>query len=271
MNYEQIEKTANFLKETGIANPQIGIVLGTGLGNLATKIEVEKEIPYEKIPSFPLSTVESHSGKLIFGKIGGKSVVAMQGRFHAYEGYSMEEIVFPIRVLKELGINYLLISNAAGALNLEFNKGELMLITDHINKFPFNPLLGKNDNRIGTRFPDMSEAYSNSLNEKLRKIAVHKGIKMQEGIYISAEGPMLETPAEYRMLRKLGGDAVGMSTIPEVIAANHLQLPCCAVSVLTDECDPDNLEPVLLEDIIAVAAKAEKSLTILFEDLISML
>ena len=268
MNYEQITKTASFLKEKGIISPEIGIILGTGLGNLVTKIEIEQEIPYQDIPSFPLSTVESHSGKLIYGTIAGKKVLAMQGRFHAYEGYSMEEIVFPVRVMKYLGISYLLISNAAGAMNLEFKKGDLMLITDHVNKFPFNPLLGKNDERIGTRFPDMSEAYSAEVNARLEEIAVKENITLRKGVYISAEGPMLETPAEYRMLRKLGGDAVGMSTIPEVIAANHMQLPCSAVSVLTDECDPDNLEPVVLEDIIAVAAKAEKKLTLLFEELI---
>lgn len=271
MNYKQITETASFLKEAGIDSPEIGIVLGTGLGNLVSKIAIEKEVEYQNIPSFPLSTVESHSGKLIYGTIAGKKVVAMQGRFHAYEGYSMEEIVFPVRVLNELGIKRLLISNAAGAMNLEFKKGDLMMITDHVNKFPLNPLLGRNDKRIGTRFPDMSEPYSSEMNRLLEEIALKEEIVLHKGIYISAEGPMLETPAEYRMLRKLGGDAVGMSTIPEVIAANHAQLPCCAVSVLTDECDPDNLKPVKIEDIIAVAAKAEKKLTLLFEELIKQL
>jgi len=195
----------------------------------------------------------------------------MQGRFHAYEGYTMEQIVFPVRVLKLLGIETLLISNAAGAMNLDYKKGDLMLITDHINKFPLNPLLGKNENELGTRFPDMSEPYSEELGEKLLSIASEEGITLNKGVYISAEGPMLETPAEYRMLRILGGDAVGMSTIPEIIAANHMLLPCCAVSVLTDECDPDNLHPVKIEDIIAIAAKAEKKLTLLFENLIKRL
>lgn len=268
MNLEQIAESVRFLKEKGITAPKIGVVLGTGLGNLVKDIKVELEIPYEQIPNFPLSTVESHSGKLLYGFLGGKKVLAMQGRFHAYEGYTMEEIVFPIRVLKQLGIEVLLISNASGAMNLEFKKGELMLITDHINKFPFNPLLGKNENDLGTRFPDMHEAYSIDLGCKLDVIAKREGIVLNKGVYISAEGPMLETPAEYRMLRTLGGDAVGMSTIPEVIAARHMELKCCAVSVLTDECDPENLKPVKLEDIIAVAGKAEKQLTKLFLGLI---
>lgn len=268
MNLERIAESIRFLKGKGVTTPQIGIVLGTGLGNLVKEIKVELEIPYEQIPNFPLSTVESHSGKLLYGVLGGKQILAMQGRFHAYEGYSMEEIVFPVRVLKQLGIEVLLISNAAGAMNLEFKKGDLMLITDHINKFPFNPLLGKNENDLGTRFPDMSEAYSNDLGNKLHVIAKREGVVLNRGVYISAEGPMLETPAEYRMLRTLGGDAVGMSTIPEVIAARHMELTCCAVSVLTDECDPDNLKPVKIEDIIAVAGKAEKKLTKLFVGLI---
>ena len=268
MNLERIAESVSFLKGKGIANPQVGIVLGTGLGNLAKEIKVELEIPYEQIPNFPLSTVESHSGKLLYGVLGGKQVLAMQGRFHAYEGYSMEEIVFPVRVLKQLGIEVLLISNASGAMNLEFKKGNLMLITDHINKFPFNPLLGKNENDLGTRFPDMSEAYSIDLGNKLEVIAKRAGVVLNKGVYISAEGPMLETPAEYRMLRILGGDAVGMSTIPEVIAARHMELTCCAVSVLTDECDPQNLKPVKIEDIIAIAVKAEKKLTKLFVGLI---
>jgi len=268
MNLEQITESVKFLKEKGITAPQIGIVLGTGLGNLVKEIEVEIEIPYEQIPNFPLSTVESHSGRLLYGQLGGKQVLAMQGRFHAYEGYSMEEIVFPVRVLKQLGIEVLLISNAAGAMNLDFKKGDLMLITDHINKFPFNPLIGKNENELGTRFPDMSEPYSKELGMKMEVLAIREGITLNKGIYISAEGPMLETPAEYRMLRTLGGDAVGMSTIPEVIAARHMELTCCAVSVLTDECDPDNLEPVKIEDIIAIAGTAEKKLTKLFVGLI---
>lgn len=271
MNLEKIKESIDFLKSKIAFQPEIGIILGTGLGNLVTEIQIEKEIPYNEIPHFPLSTVESHSGKLIFGILGGKKVVAMQGRFHAYEGYSMEQIVFPVRVLKLLGINLLLISNAAGAMNLNYQKGDLMLITDHINKFPFNPLIGANDNELGTRFPDMSEPYSTRLAGQIMEIANKENIVLNSGVYISAEGPMLETPAEYRMLRKLGGDAVGMSTIPEVIAARHMELECLAVSVLTDECDPDNLEPVKIEDIIAIAGKAEKKLTVLFKRMIEEL
>lgn len=268
MNLQQIKDTAAFLKAKGITQAQIGIVLGTGLGNLATKIEAELVIDYEDIPNFPVSTVEMHKGKLIYGKIGGKQVLAMQGRFHYYEGYSMEETVFPIRVMKLLGVSSLLISNAAGAINLDYKKGELMLITDHVNLFPSNPLLGQNEPELGTRFPDMSEPYSHQLNDYLRATAKEKNLELREGVYVTAQGPMLETPAEYRMLKRIGGDAVGMSTIPEVIAANHIGLPCCAVSVLTDECDPDNLKPVDIAEIIEVAGKAELKLTELFVGLI---
>lgn len=268
MNLQALKKTTEFLKQKGITRPSVGIVLGTGLGNLATKIEVEIVIDYEAIPNFPVSTVEQHKGKLIYGKIGGKQVLAMQGRFHYYEGYSMEETVFPIRVMKLLGVEHLLISNAAGAINLNYKKGDLMLLTDHVNLFPANPLLGQNELELGTRFPDMSEPYSSKLNELIRIAAKERQLTLHEGVYITAKGPMLETPAEYRMLKILGGDAVGMSTVPEVIAANHIGLPCCAVSVLTDECDPDNLKPVSIADIIAVAAKAELKLTELFVGLI---
>lgn len=268
MNLQVIKETATFLKHKGYESPEIGVILGTGLGKLVEEIDVEISLPYADVPNFPLATVEFHSGNLIFGTLKGKKVVAMQGRFHYYEGYSMEEIVFPVRVMKELGITTLLVSNAAGAINLDFKKGDLMLITDHVNLFPSNPLMGPNDNEIGTRFPDMSEPYDLELNDKMRSIAKNLSISLNEGVYISAQGPMLETPAEYRMLRKLGGDAVGMSTIPEVIAANHMNLRCMAVSVLTDECDPDNLEPVLLEDIIAIAAKAEVKLIELMKGLV---
>lgn len=268
MNLEQIKDTTEFLKKKGVVSPEIGIVLGTGLGNLATKIDAEVVIDYEDIPNFPVSTVEQHKGRLIYGKIGGKQVLAMQGRFHYYEGYSMEETVFPIRVMKLLGISYLLISNAAGAINLDFKKGDLMLITDHVNLFPSNPLLGQNEPELGTRFPDMSVPYSIQLNAYLKEASKGLGINLREGIYVTAQGPMLETPAEYRMLKIIGGDAVGMSTVPEVIAANHIGLPCCAVSVITDECDPENLKPVDISEIIAVAGKAELKLTELFISLI---
>ncbi|MBQ20430.1 MAG: purine-nucleoside phosphorylase [Flavobacteriales bacterium] len=267
----QLKETLNFIKGQGIENATVGIILGTGLGGLVEKIEIIKEISYDKIPHFPVSTVESHVGKLIYGKINGKTVIAMQGRFHYYEGYDMKQIAYPVKVLKNLGVNFLLISNAAGAVNLAFNKSELMLITDHINMFPSNPLIGKNNNEEGPRFPDMSCAYNKNLNNLIEEIAQEKNITLRKGVYVSVPGPNLETRAEYKMLKLLGADAVGMSTVPEVIAANHLGLPCCAISVLTDECDPENLAPVALEEILAAAAIAEPQLTTLYTALIHRL
>ena len=267
----QLKETLNFIKEQGVENATIGIILGTGLGGLVQKIEILKEISYDKIPHFPVSTVESHVGKLIYGKINGKTVIAMQGRFHYYEGYDMKQIAYPVKVLKNLGVNFLLISNAAGAVNLAFKKSELMLITDHINMFPSNPLIGKNNNEEGPRFPDMSCAYNKNLNNLIEEIAQEKNITLRKGVYVSVPGPNLETRAEYKMLKLLGADAVGMSTVPEVIAANHLGLPCCAISVLTDECDPENLAPVALEEILAAAAVAEPQLTTLYTALINRL
>lgn len=268
---EKIEQAADYIKAQGVESPQIGIVLGTGLGNLALKIEAEHIIDYADIPNFPVSTVESHSGKLIYGKLSGKKVIAMQGRFHYYEGYSGEEITFPIRVFKKLGIEKLLISNAAGTVNPDFKKGTLMLIDDHINMIPDNPLRGKNFEELGPRFPDMSQPYDAVLNGMLKSIAQEFGITLHEGVYTPVAGPNLETRAEYRYLRKIGSDAVGMSTAPEVIVANHMGLPCCAISVLTDECYPDNLQPVSIAEILEIAGKAEKDLTKLYEELIKRL
>jgi purine-nucleoside phosphorylase len=267
----KIKETTAFLQSQGIEAPEVGIVLGTGLGGLVKEIEVIKAIDYDKIPHFPVSTVESHHGKLIYGTVKGKKVLAMQGRFHYYEGYDMQQITFPIRVMKQMGVKNLLISNAAGAVNLAFKKSTLMLITDHINLFPSNPLIGKNYPELGPRFPDMSEPYSKKLNNELRTIAKEKGILLHEGVYVPVTGPNLETRAEYRMIGKLGGDAAGMSTVPEVIVANHMGLPCCAISVLTDECDPDHLAPVSLEEILAAAAIAEPQLTTLYTELIGRL
>jgi len=267
----KLNETVEFLKKEGIDSPEIGIILGTGLGGLVKEINVIKEIAYDKIPHFPVSTVESHHGKLIFGTIHNKKVLVMQGRFHYYEGYDMKQITYPIRVMKLLNVQNLLISNAAGAVNLKYKKSTLMLITDHINLYPSNPLIGKNFDDFGPRFPDMSEPYSKKLNALLREIAAEKGILLNEGIYVPVSGPNLETRAEYRMIRLLGGDAVGMSTVPEVIVANHMGLPCCAVSVLTDECDPDNLKPVGLDEILAAAAIAEPQLTSLYTELINQL
>jgi purine-nucleoside phosphorylase len=268
---EKIKAAADYLKQNGIDAPQIGIVLGTGLGHLTTHIQIINTISYADIPNFPVSTVESHDGKLIYGELGGKKVLAMQGRFHFYEGYTMEQIVLPIRVMKLLGIQYLLLSNASGCINLNWQKGDLMLIDDHINMQTGNPLIGKNLDELGIRFPDMSAPYSNVLNTKLEAIAKQKQITLRKGVYVSVPGPMLETRAEYRYLKMIGADAVGMSTVPEVIAANHMNLPCAAISVLTDECDPDNLKPVSIADIIAVASKAEVKLSELMIGLIEQL
>lgn len=268
---KELKETVAFLEVEGFQNAQVGIVLGTGLGHLVEQIQIKKEIPYKDIPHFPLSTVESHTGKLILGTIADKMVIAMQGRFHYYEGYSMQQIVFPVRVMKLLGVKHLLLSNASGCLNPNWKKGELMLIDDHINLQPTNPLIGRNNNELGPRFPDMSAPYSAQMNALLEQIAAEKKITLNKGIYVSVPGPMLETRAEYRYLKMIGADAVGMSTVPEVIAANHLGLPCAALSVLTDECNPDDLKPVTLAEIIAVAAQAEVKLSELFVDVIARL
>lgn len=268
---QKIKQAADFIGKEGAGAAQIGIVLGTGLGNLASKIEAEKSIDYRDIPHFPVSTVESHSGRLIYGKLNGKMVLAMQGRFHFYEGYSAEEIAFPIRVMKSLGIQKLLISNAAGTVNPDFKKGSLMLIDDHINMLPDNPLRGKNLEDLGPRFPDMSRPYDPVMNMMIKQIAGELNITLHEGVYTPVAGPNLETRAEYRYLRMIGTDAVGMSTVPEVIVANHMSLPCAAISVLTDECDPDDLKPVSLAEILEVAAKAEKDLTKIYVELIGRL
>ena len=266
---EQVQETVDFLTEKGISQPATGIVLGTGLGGLATEIDIEIEIPYADIPHFPLATVEFHKGKLIFGTIGSKKVLAMQGRFHYYEGYSMQEVVFPIRVMKFLGISELLISNAAGNMNLEWEKGGLMLIEDHINLQPENPLRGKEAAAFGSIFTDMSRPYHQEINSRLAEIAKEENITLHTGTYVAVSGPSLETRAEYRFLRQIGADVVGMSTVPEVIAANQLGLPVAAISVMTDDCDPDNLAPINIDDIIATAQEAEKDLITLFRAYLS--
>jgi purine-nucleoside phosphorylase len=267
---EMVNQTLDFLKSKGITSPEIGIVLGTGLGKMVKEIGIIQSLDYRQIPNFPEATVESHHGKLLFGEMQGKKLLAMQGRFHYYEGYTLQQVTFPIRIMRLLGIKYLLLSNAAGALNLNFKKGNLMLIEDHINFLPDNPLRGRNDDKMGLRFPDMSRPYSPFLNEKLEAIAQHEKIILHKGVYAAVAGPNLETRAEYRFLGNFA-DAVGMSTIPEVIVANHMGLPCAAISVLTDECDPDNLVPAKIEDIIAIAEKAEDGLIRLFSVLIGEL
>ncbi|HEX5002004.1 MAG TPA: purine-nucleoside phosphorylase [Bacteroidia bacterium] len=268
---EAARATALFLRQRGYTDPQVGIVLGTGLSGLAGLIENRVEQSYEVIPGFPVSTVESHAGKLLFGTIQGKRVVALQGRFHFYEGYDLEKATFPIRVLKELGIKQLILSNAAGALNPAFKKGTLMLLSDHINLLPGNPLIGTNVDEWGPRFPDMSEPYDRKSADLTIECAADAGIVLNRGVYVSVAGPNLETRAEYRFLRLIGADAVGMSTVPEVIVARHMGLPVVAISVLTDECDPEKLEPVSLDDILKVAGEAEKDLTRLMLSLIAKL
>ena len=268
MTKAQLELTTNFLQSKGFTNPEIGIVLGTGLGQLVQHIQIEKEVDYADIPNFPISTVESHSGKLIFGTLEGKKVVVMQGRFHLYEGYSLQEITFPIRILKALGIQKLLVSNAAGAINLTYKKGDMMLIDDHINLQGGSPLAFKNVSDFGERFVDMSAPYDATMNQKAIEIAKENNITLHKGVYVAVVGPQLETRAEYRYLKTIGADAVGMSTVPEIIVANHLSLPVIAVSVLTDECDPDNLKPIDITEIIAIANQAEPKMVTLFKGII---
>jgi purine-nucleoside phosphorylase len=268
MTRKQIAKSVAYLKKKGFLEPEVGIVLGSGLGRMVETLEDAVVAHYHHIPNFPLSTVEFHSGKLRFGTIAGKKVVIMQGRFHLYEGYRFTDITYPIRVMHELGIRRLLISNAAGAINLGYRKGDLMLFEDHINLQGGSPLAFKNVADFGPRFVDMSQPYDPEMQAKLEAIAKEKEITLHKGVYAAVVGPQLETRAEYRMLGRLGADAVGMSTVPEVIVANQLKLPVIAVSVLTDECDPDHLEPVRIEDILEVAATAEPKLVTLFRELI---
>ncbi|NAY92103.1 purine-nucleoside phosphorylase [Muricauda sp. JGD-17] len=268
MTKKQLDESVDYLKKRGFDVPEFGIVLGTGLGQLVDKIEDSIVAHYNHIPYFPLATVEFHSGKLIYGTIAGKKVVVMQGRFHLYEGYDFLDITYPVRVMHQLGIKKLFISNAAGAINLDFKRGDIMLIEDHINLQGGSPLAFKNVSKFGERFVDMSEPYDLEMRQKVEAIAKKEGVSLQKGVYASVVGPQLETKAEYRMLKTLGADAVGMSTVPEVIVANHLKLPVVAVSVLTDECDPDNLEPIDIEEIIAIASQTEPKMIQLFQGLI---
>lgn len=266
---EQIKSTADFIFNKTNFKPEVGIILGTGLGGLATEIEVQYTLPYSEIPNFPLSTVESHSGKLLFGTLSGKSVVAMQGRFHFYEGYTMEQVVFPVRVMKYLGVTHLFVSNACGALNPKIKCGDIMIIEDHINLLPYNPLIGKNYEELGPRFPDMSEAYNKNLVKVGMEIAKKNGYSAHKGVYVAVSGPNLETKAEYTYLRIIGGDVVGMSTVPEVLAANHAGLICFAVSVITDEGWVEDLKPVSLEMVIDVASRTEPKMTQLMKEVIA--
>lgn len=258
--YKKLEEATEFLKSQGIDSPGIGIVLGTGLGQLTELIGIEKTINYSEIPNFPLSTVEFHSGKLHYGTLGGKKILAMQGRFHIYEGYSASEVVFPIRVMEMLGIKLIMLTNAAGGVNLSYEKGQLILLDDHINLLPDNPLMGSNIDQLGDRFTDMSAPYNNAAGTLLTDIAKSLEYNLLKGVYASVTGPNLETRAEYRFLKTIGADLVGMSTVPEVIAANHMKLPCVAISIVTDLCDPENLEVANIEDIIANAVVGEQTL-----------
>lgn len=268
---EQLEQASAYIQsKIKDFKPQFGIVLGTGLGSLIEDVAIQYEIKYEDIPHFPVSTVETHSGKLILGVLGGKNVVVMQGRFHYYEGYTMQEVVFPIRVMKLLGIEKLFVSNASGGINPKFEVADLMIIEDHINLQPTNPLVGKNLDDFGPRFPDMSEPYDQTMIVQAEALALDKKIKIHKGVYASVPGPNLETRAEYRYLKIIGADNVGMSTVPEVIAARHMDIPVFAISVITDMCIPELLKVADIKDIIAAAAKAEPNMTYIIKSLISL-
>jgi purine-nucleoside phosphorylase len=258
---ETVERAASAVRARFSHQPDVGIILGTGLGRLGAEIDVEATIDYGDIPGFPLSTVESHEGRLLCGRLGGKTVVAMQGRFHRYEGYSLQQVSFPVRVLRALGAGTLIVSNACGGLNPLWAAGDLMLISDHINLLGDSPLIGPNDDRLGPRFPDLSAAYDGSLRDVARSVAAAEGITLRDGVYVAVAGPNLETRAEYRFLRGIGADAVGMSTVPEVLVAVHAGMRVLGISIITDMCLPDALEPATLERIIAVANRAEPGLT----------
>lgn len=250
-----------FIQRKTDLRPNYMLILGTGLGQLADEMDIETSISYDKIPHFPVSTVEGHDGKLLFGTLGGKEVVAMQGRFHYYEGYTMQQIAFPVRVLKENGADTLFVSNACGGMNPNHTRGDIMLIRDHINMLGDNPLMGPNDDDLGPRFPDMSEPYSERLMDIAKNVALENNIQMHQGVYVALSGPMLETKSEYRFLRLIGADVVGMSTVPEVIAAVHMGMETLGISAITDECFPDSLKPVNMEEILEAASIAEPKMT----------
>lgn len=266
--WQKIQETTNFIKNKITSLPDIGIILGTGLGGLVDEINITTSIEYQDIPNFPTSTVEGHSGKLIFGELGNKRVIVMQGRFHFYEGYDIKEITLPVRVMKLLGINQLIVSNASGGVNPEYEIGDLMVIKDHINLIP-NPLIGENINHLGPRFPDMSEPYCKKMIKLIDSISLKNNIKIHKGVYVGVTGPTLETPAEYFYFRNIGGDTVGMSTVPEVIVARHMNIPCFAISVITDLGVPGKIKKVTHEDVQEVAEFAEPKLSLLIKNLIS--
>lgn len=265
---QQLQETTNYIRSKTQLIPETGIILGTGLGGLVKEIECENELLYKDIPNFPISTVQGHSGKLIFGKLSGKNVIAMQGRFHYYEGYPMQQVVFPVRVMKMLGIKQLFLSNAAGGMNPSFSIGEIMLINDHINLFPSNPLIGKNIDELGPRFPDMSQPYCIKILSLAKKIAADNNIKVAQGVYAGLSGPTFETPAEYKYLRFIGADAVGMSTVPEVIAARHMDIPCFAVSIITDLGVEGKILETTHEEVQKIAAQSEPKMTLIIRELL---
>jgi purine-nucleoside phosphorylase len=265
----KFKESFDYIQTQTKVQPTIGIILGTGLGGLVNEINIIDEIPYENIPNFPVSTVKSHSGKMIFGELGGKQVVAMQGRFHFYEGYDMQEVTFPVRVMKFMGIEKLFLSNASGGVNPDYEVGEIMIIDDHINLFPAHPLIGKNIDELGPRFPDMSTAYDKKMVVLAQEIAKENNIRVATGTYAGLTGPTLETPAEYKYVRVIGADAVGMSTVPEVIVARHMGIPCFAISIITDLGVEGKIEETSLEDVIEVANRQEPKMTIIMKELIA--
>ncbi len=265
----QFNQAVDYLQSKTNVRPTVGIILGTGLGGLVKEIEIIDIIEYKDIPNFPVSTVESHQGKLIFGNLGGKQVVAMQGRFHYYEGYNMKQVTFPVRVMKLLGIQQLFVSNASGGVNPDFEVGEIMIMDDHINMFPEHPLIGKNIDEMGPRFPDMSQPYDHGMIEMAKGIAAENNIKVSVGTYLGLTGPTLETPAEYKYVRAIGADAVGMSTVPEVIVARHMNIPCFAISIITDLGVPGKIKEVSLQDVIDVANRQEPKMTLIMRELIT--
>ena len=267
----KIKETTDFIQNKVGTKPQIGIILGTGLGGLVDEIDVQHTLEYETIPNFPVSTVDGHSGKLIFGVLGGKNVIAMQGRFHYYEGYTLQEVTFPVRVMKFLGIERLLVSNASGGVNPDFEIGDLMILDDHVNLLPSSPLIGKNYDELGPRFPDMSEPYDKNMIDKALEIAKTHNIKTCTGTYAVVTGPCLETPAEYAYVRNIGADAVGMSTVPENIVARHMEIPCFAISIITDIGVKGKIVKVTLQDVLDVSRKAEPKMTLIIKELIESL
>ncbi len=266
-----IDEAVRYLRTRTAMQPSIGLILGTGLGGLVREIRTEVVVEYEDIPHFPVSTVESHHGKLIFGTLAGKRVVVMQGRFHSYEGYTLQQVTFPVRVMRALGVSSLLISNAAGGMNPQFSRGDLMVITDHINLLGGNPLIGPNDDSLGPRFPDMSEPYDRGLQKLAEEVALNLNVRLHRGVFVAVPGPNLETRAEYRFLRLIGADAVGMSTVPETIVAIHGGMKVFGMSIITDECFPDSLQPANVDDIIAAAMAAEPTLTSIMKGVVERL